>query len=164
MAVPPFALDPVLFGDYDQLRNFFYLYFFRDPAAEEVVAADDMAFIERLWRDWSPGHDPTEDVAFVKESLREPAHLRAAIDYYRTPSGTPPAYQAEERDARQRPQQPTLFMYGANDGCIRAQLLGEAVDALALGSRSLEIPDVGHFLHLEKPAAVNAHIVSWLTE
>jgi pimeloyl-ACP methyl ester carboxylesterase len=164
IAVPPFALDPVLFSDYDQLRKFFYLYFLRDPAAEEVVAADDMSFLERLWRDWSPGHDPTEDVAFVKESLREPAHLKAAIDYYRPPSAVPSAYEAEERAARQRPEQPTLFIYGADDGCIRAELVGEAGDALAPGSRSLRIPDAGHFPHLEKPVEVNEHIVAWLTD
>jgi pimeloyl-ACP methyl ester carboxylesterase len=164
LAVPPLALDPVLFSDYEQLRNFFYLFFFRDPAAPEVVAANDMAFIERLWRDWSPGFDPTEHLTFVKKSLREPAHLKAAIDYYRLPSGASPAYQAEELGARQRPPQPTLFMYGADDGCIRAQLLGETLEVMAPGSRSLQIPNAGHFLHLEQPTEVNSHVVSWLMD
>jgi len=48
LAVPPLALDPVLFGDYQQLKRFFYLFFLRDPLAEAVVAADGMAFIEKL--------------------------------------------------------------------------------------------------------------------
>jgi pimeloyl-ACP methyl ester carboxylesterase len=44
LAVPPRALDPVLFGDYQQLKRFFYLFLFRDPLlrAEPVVAADGM--------------------------------------------------------------------------------------------------------------------------
>jgi hypothetical protein len=28
-AVPPAALDPVLFSDYEQLKRFFYLFMFR---------------------------------------------------------------------------------------------------------------------------------------
>jgi pimeloyl-ACP methyl ester carboxylesterase len=63
LAVPPPALDPVLFGDYQQLKRFFYLFWFRDSPARavEVVAADKMAVLDRLWRDWSPGYDPAED-------------------------------------------------------------------------------------------------------
>src|SRR5262249_16677347 len=70
------ALDPVLFSDYDQLRRFFYLFLFRDPAgvAEAVVAADGMAFIDRLWAGWSPGYHPGEHLSRVKESLRRPAN------------------------------------------------------------------------------------------
>jgi len=56
LGVPPLALDPVLFGDYQQLKRFLYLFWFRDSLARaaEVVAADGMAFLDRLWRDWSP--------------------------------------------------------------------------------------------------------------
>jgi hypothetical protein len=44
-------LDPVLFSDYDQLRRFFYLFMFRDPAefAKAVVAADGLSFVDGLW-------------------------------------------------------------------------------------------------------------------
>src|SRR5215469_5925422 len=85
LAVPPAALDPVLFSDYEQLKQFFYLFVFRDPAgfADALVASDGMSFLDRLWHDWSPGYDAGEDLARVKESLREPANLAAAIGYYR---------------------------------------------------------------------------------
>jgi pimeloyl-ACP methyl ester carboxylesterase len=32
LAVPPASMDPVLFSDYEQLKRFFYLFLFRDPA------------------------------------------------------------------------------------------------------------------------------------
>src|ERR1039458_6478949 len=88
LAVPPFALDPVLFRDYEQLKRFFYIFLFRDPlvAAHEVVAANDMEFIDQLWRDWSPGYDAAEHLVEVKESLRETANLKAAIAYYEASS------------------------------------------------------------------------------
>src|SRR5215470_14380256 len=93
LAVPPAALDPVLFGDYDQLRRFFYLFLFRDPLgfADALVASDGMAFLGRLWREWSPGYPAGEDLALVRESLRESANLAAAIGYYRAVGLTGPA-------------------------------------------------------------------------
>ena len=52
-------------------------------AAQEVVAADNFAFVDRLWRDWSPGHDLAAHAANAKRCLRNPEHLAAAIAYYR---------------------------------------------------------------------------------
>jgi pimeloyl-ACP methyl ester carboxylesterase len=65
LAVPPASLDPVLFSDYEQLKRFFYLFLFRDPAgfADALVASDGMSFLDRLWHDWSPGYDAREDLA-----------------------------------------------------------------------------------------------------
>ena len=90
LAVPPAALDRVLFGDYEQLKRFFYLFMFRDPdgLAEAVVASDGMSFLDKLWRDWSPGYQPGEHLARVKQCLAEPANLAAAIGYYRA-AGAP---------------------------------------------------------------------------
>ena len=115
LAVPPRALDPLLFGDYQQLKRFFYLFLLGDPrlGAEAIVAADGMAFLDRLWRDWSPGYDATEDLARVKECLREPANLAAAIGYYRDPAAGAAPYALEEQAARQRVDQPTLTCMAA---------------------------------------------------
>jgi pimeloyl-ACP methyl ester carboxylesterase len=42
LAVPPAALDEVLFSDYEQLKRSFYLFMFTDPAGfAEAVAARD---------------------------------------------------------------------------------------------------------------------------
>jgi pimeloyl-ACP methyl ester carboxylesterase len=75
LAVPPAALDPVIFTDYEQLKRFFYIFLFRDTSglAEEIVAADGMAFIKRLWQDWSPGFDAADCVEQVRDSLADPA-------------------------------------------------------------------------------------------
>src|ERR1700728_5450848 len=126
LAVPPAALDAVLFSDYEQLKRFFYTFMFRDPNgfADAVVARDGMAFLDRLWADWSPGFPPGDHLALVKESLHEPANLAAAIGYYRAAGGyyralgieDPPAdspdaaapYAAEQEGAGQQAPQPTL--------------------------------------------------------
>jgi len=106
------ALDEVLFSDYQQLKRFFYLFMFRDPAgfAEVVVARDEMAYLNKLWADWSPGFEPGEHLARVKECLRQPANLAAALGYYRAAGaaggapGTTARYAAEKQAAgRQAP-------------------------------------------------------------
>jgi pimeloyl-ACP methyl ester carboxylesterase len=163
LAVPPAALDPVLFSDYDQLKRFFYLFVFQQPAglAEAVVARDELAFLDRLWLDWSPGYDASTHLTTVKESLRHPANLTAALSYYRATTAT--RYAEQQLAVDQLPPQPTLYLHGASDGCISADLARDAARMLAPASRMVTIEDAGHFLQLEKPAEVNGHILAWIT-
>jgi len=158
----------------------FYLFLFRDPLgfAGALVASDQMSFLDRLWHDWSPGYDASEDLARVKESLREPANLAAAIGYYRAAgaaggsggssgavggSGTAGQYEAEEQAAGRQAPQPTLHLHGAADGCIRVELARGAERLLAPSPRMVVIENAGHFLHLEKPSEVNEHILAWIS-
>jgi pimeloyl-ACP methyl ester carboxylesterase len=160
LASPPAALDDVLFSDYAQLKRFFYLFMFRDPAglAEAVVARDEMAYLDRLWADWSPGFEPGEHLARVKECLREPANLAAALAYYRAEGAA-----GEQQAASRQAPQPTLYLHGARDGCIDVELARDTGRLLAPSSRVVVIDDAGHFPHLEKPGEVNDHILSWVS-
>ncbi len=84
LGVPPLALDTRIFADYDQLKRFFYLFFLKTPFAESVLAAGDMAFLDRLWQDWSPGYDASEELAGTSSSaFGGEGNLAAAIGYYR---------------------------------------------------------------------------------
>jgi pimeloyl-ACP methyl ester carboxylesterase len=174
LAIPPAALDEVLFNDYEQLKRFFYLFMFRDPAglAETVVARDDLAFLDQLWRDWSPGFQAGEHLAQVKQSLRQPANLAAALGYYRAAggaglvgqaAGAAGRFAAEQQAIGRQAPQPTLYLHGARDGCIDVGLARGSERFLAPSSRMIVIDDAGHFLHLEDPAQVNDHILSWVS-
>ena len=168
IGLPPAALDERIYSDYQQLKRFFYVFFMKTPRAEAVIAADDMAFLDRLWEDWSPGYDAAEELLRVKRCLRQPDNLSAAIGYYReeepglSESGPADAYAAEHAALLRVAPQPTLYLHGTRDGCIDVSLVVDAERHLSSGSRMEIIEGAGHFLHVEKAADVNERIITWV--
>jgi pimeloyl-ACP methyl ester carboxylesterase len=165
-AVAPQASMAAGFFTFDQLRRSWYVFFFQTPLAEYAVGLDDHAFIDRLWADWSPGFDGSWDAARVKESLATPESLAAAIGYYRAMFAAPPAdpraAAAQAAGGTMAPQ-PTLYLHGADDGCMGLDTIGPVKDFLAPGSEMVVIEGAGHFLHVERPDEVNDHIMRFLT-
>ncbi len=168
LAVPPSAaLGGML--QYDQIKRSFYMFFFQLPLADFVVPGNDFEFIARLWQDWSPGYDGAEDVTHVRDALRDPANLSAALGYYRTTWGTAPVPPADAdvdavaATAGNLPTQPVLYLHGENDGCLGADLARAAEGILAAPSRVEILPGVGHFLHVEQPELVNGRILEFLS-
>jgi pimeloyl-ACP methyl ester carboxylesterase len=152
---------------YDQQRRSWYMFFFQTPFADVALAHDDFAFIERLWRDWSPGwRYPAEEMAALKETFRQPGVAQAALGYYRAMLN--PALQAPElatlqgRMMLEPIEVPTMMLHGADDGCMGAELV-QGMDAFfPRGLRVEIVPGTGHFLHQEDPARVNALILDFL--
>ncbi len=165
LSIPPVALTARAVFDYDQLRRFWYQFFFLHPLSEQVVSANDFAFIERLWADWSPGIEPGEQLEQAKAALRPDGHLAAALGYYRAlydPSGHAPEL-AEIQQALAAPTaRPTLYLHGERDGCVSASLGEGAERYLGPGSRRVVVPDTGHFLHLEDPGTVIREIIDFV--
>ena len=61
------------------------------------------------------------------------------------------------------PSQPTLYLHGADDGCMGVGLASGAEQHLPHPASRIEIVDgAGHFLHLEAPDVVNGHVRSFL--
>jgi pimeloyl-ACP methyl ester carboxylesterase len=167
MAVPPIASMATAFFDYQQLRRSFYMFLFQTPLAEVAVSAGDFAFIDGLWRDWSPGYPGEADAASAKDCIRDPACLVAAIGYYRAmfdSAGHLPRYAAQQvaATAGDRTGCPILYLHGADDGALGAGLTAGADQLLPAGSRSAVIDRAGHFLHLERPDLIGACVADWL--
>ena len=165
-AVPPAGAMGRGFFSYDQLRRSWYMFFFQSPLADMAVAMNDLAFLDRLWADWSPGHDASDDLPHVKDALRDTANLTAALGYYRAMFGGKPIPELEaEQAATNGPvAQPTLYLHGETDGCVGVDLVRGAETLLGPGSRVVVVARAGHFLHVEKPAEVNAEILSFVAE
>lgn len=166
MAVPPPGALQAGFLSYAQLRRSWYMFFFQHPLADVVVPMGDLAFVEALWADWSPGYDASEDLPHVKDALRDPANLAAALGYYRATLGgvgVDPQLEEVQAKGNEPTAQPMLYLHGERDGCIGMEIAGGAAAFLpAEGSRIATIPDAGHFLHLERPAEVNSLVTDFV--
>jgi pimeloyl-ACP methyl ester carboxylesterase len=167
-AVPPSGAVAQGFLTYRQLRRSWYMFFFQNPLAEFVVSMNDLEFIDRLWIDWSPGYDASADVPHVKDALRDPANLSAAIEYYRATLNpaehTVPEFQPQEDAIGGTPTQPHLYLHGDKDGCMGVEIAHMATSFMTTPGSCVEIVDnAGHFVHLEQPELVNRSIVEFLT-
>lgn len=168
LAVPHFRRMPAGLARIPvQLRNSWYMGFFQlRGVADRKVAADDFAFLERLWRDWSPGWQyPAESMAELKDTFRQPGVLQGALGYYRA------AFDVFSRPGRRSfallgapVRVPTMALTGALDGCMDSRLWDEVMRAVdfAAGLKVARVAGAGHFLHQEKPAEVNALLLDWL--
>ena len=168
-AVPPAGAVGRGFFSYDQLQRSWYIWLFQTPLAEMAVAVDDLAFIDRLWDDWSPGFDAATWAGYCKDSLRDPANLAAAIGFYRATLGTgarSPELDAVEAAGGAPMPVPTLYLHGVDDGCMGSELITDEIlaELPVEGSRIERVPDSGHFLHLERPDVVNRLIVDFVTQ
>jgi pimeloyl-ACP methyl ester carboxylesterase len=171
MAVPHPAAMAAMILDYEQLKRSFYMFVFQHPLAEAIVAQDDLAFIDRLWADWSPGLDPAvaaTALEHVKDALRAPENLAAALGYYRATLGgvgLDERYDAIQAAGAQPVESPFLYLHGEDDGCVG---VGFAEGGRSLlthpASRTVVVEGAGHFLQLERPERVNAEILDFLQE
>ena len=127
------------------------------------------AFIDRIWADWSPGYDASEDLPKVKECIREPEHFQAALGYYwgqfdPTRFGSP-EWAAEQAAAWGRDiTQPTLYLHGTQDGChgMTQEQVSRVPQHCGPGSQSELIDGVGHFMMVQRPTDINKRIVDFL--
>jgi len=168
--IPPFEVFGENIGSYDQIKRSFYFWYFQlQHVVEASVSADDFAFIDRIWGDWSPGYDAREDLPRVKDCIRDPAHLQAALGYYwgqfdPTRFGSP-AWAEEQAAAWGSPvPQPTLYLHGTNDGChgVSAEQVARVPGYCGPGSDAELIEGVGHFMLVERPAEINERILGFL--
>lgn len=136
-----------------QLRLSWYFLFNQSRLAESRFRA----LVERLWRDWSPKYDGSEDLALLAASLDRPERIRASLEYYRDNLRHGIGYLSSVR-----PAAPALYLHGTGDGCGSIGLARVGSGLMADGSRFEEIPDAGHFLQLERPRQVTDSILDWI--
>ncbi|HTL35097.1 MAG TPA: alpha/beta hydrolase [Kofleriaceae bacterium] len=139
-----------------QLRMSWYMLFFQLPGSEYAVRARDFAFVDRLWRAWSPGFElPDEDRRELHACLAQ--SMPAPLKWYR----------ALARDVRgvqmfARPiGTPLLYLHGTDDGCIHPPAVDDA-HRFAGEYRHDLLDGYGHFVHVEDPTAIAARVASWL--
>jgi pimeloyl-ACP methyl ester carboxylesterase len=159
MAVPPGrALGTAFLGDLAQLKRSWYMFFFQHGLADAVVPAADLAFVDMLWRDWSPGFDGAAHAARAKEALRGDGRVAAALGYYRATLGAgrrdPTLDDLQRRMGGELPPQPLLYLHGREDGCVGVDVALAARAELPPSARVEVVDGTGHFLQVERPDEV----------
>ncbi|MBI2963165.1 MAG: alpha/beta hydrolase [Deltaproteobacteria bacterium] len=152
---------------YAQMRRSWYIFMFQLPTAEAAVSHNGFEFLDRLWADWSPRWRlPAEEMASLKATFQKPGVLAAALAYYRHTFN--PALQVAELADLQATlmtapiEVPALVFHGQHDGCIGVETL-EGMEALfPKGLQKVVLVDAGHFIHQEKPQAVNQALIAFL--
>lgn len=160
MAVPHPAVFVRRLADPRQLRRSWYMGLFQLPGiAEARLAKDDLAFVDRLWRDWSPGYAPSaEEMRAVKDGIR--GRIGPVLAYYRALRS--PRTLAQARPMFGKTRVPAIHLHGEDDGCIGVEC-AEGAERYYDKTYSMHtIAGAGHFLIQEKPAAVSEILVDFL--
>jgi pimeloyl-ACP methyl ester carboxylesterase len=167
MSVPPAAIlrtrGPKLLQKVPrQLLRSWYMGYFQLPFLPE---RSQSWIVPLLWRRWSPGYSAGEDLRHVDAAIGSPDRWRAALGPYRANlrNSRPPARYAElHRWWTEPPRRPTLYLHGADDGCMGAEFTTFVRAVLPDGSEVAAIERAGHFLQLEQPEDVGRRIVEFL--
>ena len=124
------------------VRHFFAL---RRRGAAEKIRAGDFAYIDELWRRWSKAWKdiPASETARVKDTLRHPGSLEAAVGYYR-------ALTVRVPPSQRRPiTVPTVSFAGEHD-MIPPRLYEKSRKCFTSSYEVVQVPG-GHFMHREHP-------------
>jgi len=165
LAVPhPLEVRRTLRRSPRHILRSFHWFLFQLPWLPEVLCkANDFAFIEFLWKLWSPAYDDREHVAQVKRMLAQPGAMEATLAYYRAmmnPARADPSLAAITARLGDPISTPTRVLCGSHD--MRREMLGRQQDLFTGPYEWGVVEGAGHFLHRERPAEVGASILEWL--
>lgn len=144
-----------------QLRRSAYMGVFQLPLlSDSLVRIRDFRFIERLWESWSPGyHSGHEYFNELKSCLR--SSRLAPLKYYRTMRSPRVIREVRAMVSGGPIPVPTIYLHGERDGCIGPEMADGQETHFSAMFETVKLEDAGHFLHLERPAEVNAAILRW---
>ena len=149
-----------------QLFRSWYAGFFQVPSVpERLLAANDFALLERLFRE-DPvvsGAYTDEDIEVYKSAWRQDGALRAMIDYYRA-FGRENArkLRGERWRAGRRVRAETLVLWGENDRALGPHV-PNVIQREVENTTVEHYPEASHWIHAEFPTRTADDIVGFLT-
>jgi pimeloyl-ACP methyl ester carboxylesterase len=161
MAVPHLRVQRASLA---QARRSWYIGLFQLPGLpERVVKRNGHAFLDRLWRAWSPGWSyRTADIDPVKQCLAQPGALAAALGYYRALPRSLAVHAETRRAAFGKISVATLTFAGIDDGCMGVEMFDRQREGFSGSIRTVRLERAGHFMHRERPDAFHAELLEFL--
>jgi pimeloyl-ACP methyl ester carboxylesterase len=153
----------------EQLRAYWYQWYFATPRGEDALRRDRRTFCRDLWRTWSP-HWRFEEATYAATaaSFDNPDFVEIAVHSYRQRWGFAPGDPALASDRAFLDAVPpiavkTLVLMGRDDGAtLPDSILGK--ERFFVGPYTVSVVDhSGHFLAREQPAAVTTAVRRFLT-
>ena len=145
------------------IRSFHWFMFQLPWLPEQLCKLGDGAFLQFLWWLWSPDFHDQAHVAQVRRMMREPGAVEATLAYYRALMNQKlhdPALADIRARIDRKISVPTLCACGTRD--MRRHMLEGSRGEFSGVYEWTTVEGAGHFLHREKPEAVNALILDWL--
>ena len=146
-----------------QVHHIFHFWFFQlEDLAPAAVRANDLAFVDYLWDYWTaPGNGHGDHVERVKrETLAPEGAVEAGLSYYRALVGL----LRTDPDLATRLQEqisvPTMTIFGDHDP--PRELSEDEHVHFGAEYRFEVVEGAKHFVHRERPDAVNRLILEWL--
>jgi len=146
----------------EQLRAFWYIWFFVTEQAYHALEEDRNTLCRFLWETWMPPQNFHEEAfAAASESWKNPDWVDVTLHSYRFRRGMAlpdPRYGALEANQILTPpiQVPTILLHGAEDGAALVAGSESQEKLFAADYRREVLPGVGHFVQRERPEAVVA--------
>jgi pimeloyl-ACP methyl ester carboxylesterase len=149
----------------EQVRAYWYQWYFNTERGRAAFAADPIPFCEYLWPTWSPEWKYTQaELESAKVAWTNPQFVPIVISYYRHRYGNAPgapAYVQQQAQLDPKPgssmpqvQVPLLFGCGLADAVnLPASSQGQE-PWFPRGYERIEMPNVGHFPQREVPGDV----------
>jgi pimeloyl-ACP methyl ester carboxylesterase len=154
-----------LLGNPRQRQRSWYMFFFQLPLLPEMwLTKDGGRNLSELFRRGSPGEAraPREIVEAETKELIEEGGLHGPLAYYRT------AFRRNFRTLvsgrRQRPapiDTPLTLIWGEADSCLGLELI-DGTERIARRLVVHRVAGAGHFVHQERPEAVNELLLAAL--
>lgn len=138
-----------------RLRHFFPL---RRRGAAAKIRAGNYAYIDELWRRWSPAWRdlPASETAAVKQAFAHPGCLEAACAYYRSISPKLPA-------GHRVPIAVPTVAFGGDRDLVPARAFERARRCFTGPYEVVRVPG-GHFMHREHPDVFATELVRVVRE
>ncbi len=130
----------------------------RMPWAERSVARNDFAYLDTLYRRWSPrwtGPERDESLARAKACFADRDCLTGALAYYRAISLRIPASLA-------KPPRTTALAVSGTADVFPAALTTKTAEALGPGSEALLVDQAGHWAHREGEEQFTSALLGFL--
>ncbi|MDH3200698.1 MAG: alpha/beta hydrolase [Myxococcales bacterium] len=135
--------------------------FFKTPWADAMTRRDDFAYIDTLYKRWSPDwRGPERDAALerIKSAFRNPEVLKAAIDYYRAVSTRIDPRLIGQLRCR------GLMVAGGKDFGGHIGPYKKSAGLFEGGADLWVVPNAGHWPHREEQALFIDRLLAFLGE